>query len=142
MFEYKILEDEVKSDYAFEVIADSLSELFRGAGLATMEAMIISDKVEEKREWNFELRAQDEKMLLYDFLSELIYLKDAETVLFSDFNITIEDKGELVLSCKAMGTEINWEEDLLLTDVKAVTMYEFKVEKIDENWYCHVILDL
>ena len=142
MFEYKILENEVKSDYAFEVIADSLSELFKGAGLATMEAMIISDTIEKESEWSFELKAQDEKMLLYDFLSELIYLKDAETVLFSDFEITIEDKGEFVLSCKAKGAQINWEEDMLLTDVKAVTMYEFKVEKIDGNWYCHVILDL
>jgi len=30
MFEYTILEDEVKSDFAFEVIADSLEELFKG----------------------------------------------------------------------------------------------------------------
>jgi SHS2 domain-containing protein len=142
MFEYKILEDEVKSDYAFEVIADSLSELFKGAGLATMEAMVISDTVGKNKEWSFEVKAEDEKMLLYDFLSELIYLKDAETALFSDFEITIEEKEQLALTCKALGAEINWEEDILLTDVKAVTMYEFKVEKRQENWYCHVILDL
>lgn len=142
MFEYKIIEDEVKSDYAFEVTADTLSELFKGAGLATMEAMVVPNTIEENKEWNFELKAQDERMLLYDFLSELIFLKDAETVLFSDFDIVIEDKGEFALSCKAKGAAINWEKDILLTDVKAVTMYEFKVEKRDGNWYCHVILDL
>ncbi|MFW9851386.1 MAG: archease [Candidatus Thorarchaeota archaeon] len=142
MFEYKIIEDEVKSDYAFEVTADTLSELFKGAGLATMEAMVVPNTIEENKEWSFELKAQDERMLLYDFLSELIFLKDAETVLFSDFDIVIEDKGEFILSCKAKGAAINWEKDILLTDVKAVTMYEFKVEKTNGNWYCHVILDL
>jgi SHS2 domain-containing protein len=142
MFEYKILEDEVKSDYAFEVIADTLSELFKGAGLATMEAMVILDTVGKDKEWRFEVKAEDEKMLLYDFLSELIYLKDADTVLFSDFEITIEEKEQLELTCKALGAQINWEEDILLTDVKAVTLYEFKVEKRQKNWYCHVILDL
>ncbi|TET81138.1 MAG: protein archease, partial [Candidatus Heimdallarchaeota archaeon] len=40
MFKYNILSEEVKSDFAFEVNADNLSELFRGAGIAMMEAMV------------------------------------------------------------------------------------------------------
>ena len=42
MFKYTILDDEVKSDFAFEVIADTLSELFRGAGIASMEVACCS----------------------------------------------------------------------------------------------------
>jgi SHS2 domain-containing protein len=142
MFKYTILDDEVKSDFAFEVIADTLSELFRGAGIASMVAMVDIKSVEETDEWNFELEAEDEQFLLYDFLSELIYLKDAETVLFRDFEITITRNEKLNLKCKAIGSQINWENEGLLTDVKAVTMYEFKVEKKENQWTCHVVLDL
>ncbi|MHA1201567.1 MAG: archease [Candidatus Heimdallarchaeaceae archaeon] len=142
MFKYVILDDEVKSDFAFEVTADTLSELFRGAGITSMIAMVNPDSVKVTNEWNFELEAEDEQLLLYDFLSELIYLKDAETVLFKDFEITIKKNEKIKLKCKAFGSQIDWENEELLTDVKAVTMYEFKVEKKKDQWYCHVVLDL
>ncbi|MHA1591866.1 MAG: archease [Candidatus Heimdallarchaeaceae archaeon] len=142
MFKYIILDDEVKSDFAFEVTADTLSELFRGAGIASMVAMVNLDSVKAINEWYFELEAEDEQLLLYDFLSELIYLKDAETVLFKDFEITIDKNEKLKLKCKALGSQIDWENDELLTDVKAVTMYEFKIEKKENQWFCHVVLDL
>ena len=142
MFKYRIIDDEVKSDFAFEVFADSLSELFKGAGLATMTAMVNVDSVQTTNNWEFSLEAEDERLLLYDFLSELIYLKDADTALFCDFEITIEEKKQFALNCKAKGSQIDWNKAELLTDVKAVTFYEFKVEKRDNQWYCHVILDL
>ena len=40
MYKYNILTEEVKSDFAFEVFADSLHELFQGAGKAMMLAMV------------------------------------------------------------------------------------------------------
>ncbi len=142
MFEYTILEDEVKSDFAFEVIADSLEELFKGAALATMRAMVDPEKVKLEKEWRIEIQAADEKMLLYDFLDELVYLKDRDTALFGDFDITIKRDEEIALTCVVKGSTIDWKEDILFTDVKAITMYEFKVEQRREKWYCHVILDL
>ncbi|MHA1707768.1 MAG: archease [Candidatus Heimdallarchaeaceae archaeon] len=142
MFEYTILEDEVKSDFAFEVIADSLEELFKGAALATMKAMVDPEKVKLEKEWRIEIQAADEKMLLYDFLDELVYLKDRDTALFGDFDITIKRDEEIALTCVVKGSTIDWKEDILFTDVKAITMYEFKVEQRREKWYCHVILDL
>ncbi|MHA2357821.1 MAG: archease [Candidatus Heimdallarchaeaceae archaeon] len=142
MFKYTILEDEVKSDFAFEVVADSLAELFKGAGLATMSAMIDPSQITGEKKWFIELKSPDEKMLLYDFLSELVYLKDKDTALFNDFEIVIDGKEELHLECKISGAPIDWEKDVLLTDVKAVTMYEFEINKRDNEWYCHVVLDL
>ena len=100
------------------------------------------DTVKKNDEWEFEIEAETEMLLLYDFLSEIIYLKDAETILFKDFEIEIKRNDILKLKCKAHGSLIDWEKEELLTDVKAVTMYEFKVEKKENQWYCHVVLDL
>jgi SHS2 domain-containing protein len=142
MFKYNILTEEVKSDFAFEVYSDILSELFRGAGIAMMEAMVELEKFEANKTWKIELESDSLELLLYDFLSELVYLKDVDVALFKDYEIEIKENGIYSLSCKAQGAEINYENDVLLTDVKAVTMYKFLIEKRKEEWYCHVILDL
>lgn len=142
MFKYNILTEEVKSDFAFEVYSDTLSELFRGAGIAMMEAMVEVSKIVTKRTWNIELKSESLELLLYDFLGELVYLKDVDVALFKDYELEINENNEYSLSCIAHGAEIDYENDVLLTDVKAVTMYKFLVEKREKNWYCHVILDL
>jgi SHS2 domain-containing protein len=142
MFRYNILTEEVKSDFAFEVFSDTLSELFRGAGIAMMEAMIEVNKIEVKKIWNIELESETLELLLFDFLSELVYLKDVDVTLFKDYDVEINEDEHFSLSCKAHGAYIDYEKDILFTDVKAVTMYKFVIERRKEEWYCHVILDL
>jgi SHS2 domain-containing protein len=142
MFRYNILTEEVKSDFAFEVYSDSLSELFRGAGKAMMEAMVDLNKFKASKIWKINLESDTLELLLYDFLSELVYLKDVDVALFEDYDIEIKEDTKFSLSCSAHGSEINYEQDVLLTDVKAVTMYKFLIEKREKEWYCHVILDL
>ncbi len=142
MFKYNILTEEVKSDFAYEVYSDSLSELFRGAGIAMMEAMIDVSEIKTKNTWNIKLESESLELLLFDFLNELVYLKDVDVALFKDYEIEINENKIFSLSCKVHGANIDYEKDVLLTDVKAVTMYRFTVEKREEEWYCHVILDL
>ena len=142
MFRYNILTEEVKSDYAFEVFADSLPELFRGAGIAMMGAMITLENFKAEKVWEFELTADTLDLLLFDFLGELVYLKDVEVALFKDYEINIEENKEFKLFCKTHGANIDYEKDELLTDVKAVTMHKFELEKKEQEWYCHVIVDL
>jgi SHS2 domain-containing protein len=142
MFKYNILNEEVKSDFAFEVFSDTLSELFRGAGIAMMEAMIEVNKIDVKKTWNIKLESETLELLLFDFLSELVYLKDVDVALFKDYDLIINEDETFSLSCKAHGAYIDYEKDVLLTDVKAVTMYKFAIEKREKEWYCHVILDL
>jgi len=142
MFRYNILTEEVKSDYAFEVYADSLSDLFRGAGIAMMEAMIVLENFKVEKVWEFKLKADNLDLLLFDFLGELVYLKDVEVALFKDYDIIIKENNDYKLTCKAHGADINYEMDELLTDVKAVTMHKFELERREKEWYCHVIVDL
>lgn len=142
MFKYNILTEEVKSDYAFEVFADSLPELFRGAGIAMMGAMISIENFKADKIWDFNLTADTLDLLLFDFLGELVYLKDVDVALFKDYEINIEENQQFKLYCKAHGANIDYEKDELLTDVKAVTMHKFELEKKENDWYCHVIVDL
>ena len=142
MFKYNILSEEVKSDFAFEVNADNLSELFRGAGIAMMEAMVSVKEFKAKRVWEFKIESDTPELLLYDFLGELVFVKDVESVLFKDYEIKIEENDKFKLSCKAFGDDIDYEKYEILTDVKAVTMHNFVLEKRNDEWYCHIIVDL
>ncbi len=142
MFKYNILTEEVKSDFAFEVFSDTLPELFRGAGIAMMLAMVDTEKLETDKEWKFELESENLNLLMYDFLGELVYLKDVDMALFKDYEIIIEANEKYSLNCTAHGTAIDYEKNEILTDVKAITMYNFVLEKREKEWYCHVIVDL
>jgi len=145
MYSIKVLEEESKSDIAFEVEADTLTELFEGAAIATMNVMVNLDTVKEEKEWFIEITSDSIEMLLFDFLSELVFLKDAEEAIFKKFNINIKEKDDssYVLKSKVWGEYINRERHYLLTDVKAVTLFHFTVKKLENgNWYCYVLLDL
>jgi len=144
MYDIKVLEEDSKSDIAFEVEAETIEELFEGAATATMNVMVDLNSVKEEKEWLIELNSSNLEMLLFDFLSELVFLKDTEEAIFKKFKITIEEKdSEYILKAKILGEYINRESHYLLTDVKAVTLFHFTVKQLENgNWYCYVLLDL
>ncbi len=107
-----------------------------------MEAMINVKEFKAKKVWEFKVEADTLELLLFDFLGELIFVKDVESVLFKDYEIEIEETDKFKLSCKAFGDDIDYEKYEILTDVKAVTMHNFVLEKRNDEWYCHIILDL
>jgi SHS2 domain-containing protein len=80
--------------------------------------------------------------LFFDWLSELVYLKDAEGVLFSKFDVRIKKNGAYELKAVASGEEISQKKHGLRSDVKAVTYHLFEVKKIGEIWTARVILDI
>ncbi len=141
---YQYLEDIALSDVAFEAEGASLPEVFRAAADATAGAMVedISDiEPEERLGFNVKARALD--LLLYDFLSELVFLKDARGLLLRVEEVSIsEEDGEFLLKAEAAGTRVE-ELKNLRADVKAVTMHRFSLEQNGEGgWKARVVLDV
>jgi len=87
---YRFLEDIATGDAAFEAEGRTLEELFREAAVATFEVMVDTKGVEPRITREVELKNEAVDGLLFDWLSELVYLKDAEAVLFSKFNVNIK----------------------------------------------------
>jgi SHS2 domain-containing protein len=141
---YRYLEDVAIADVAFEAEGKTIGELFESSGFALTNAMIKDlRKIEEKAVKAFEVEAMDLEMLLFNFLQELIFFKDAERLLFNRFDLDIEqidDKWHL--GVKAYGEEIDQEKHELLADAKAVALHNFKVEETAEGWRALVIVDV
>jgi len=82
-------------------------------------------------------------MLLFDFLQELIYFKDANRLLLRIREVQIDEKdGAYSLNETAAGEPLDPARHHQRADVKAVTLHDFRVEKTDGEWKASVLLDI
>ncbi len=139
---YRFLEDIATADAAFEADGKTPEELFRDAATATFEVMADTGSVNPVMTWSIELNNETIDGLLFDWLSELVYLKDAEGVLFCKFDVSIEKNGAYELKARVAGETIDRGKHILRSDVKAVTYHLFKVEKSGDKWRARVVLDI
>ncbi len=144
MATYRYLEEIAIADVAFEAEGKTISELFESAGFAITNAMIRDLKqIERKIVKSFEVEAEDLEMLLFNFLQEIIFYKDAEQLLFNKFDLDIEHKEDRwFLRVKAYGEEIDPKKHETVVDVKAVSLHRFKVEETEKGWRATVIVDV
>ena len=92
---YHYLEDIGTADIAFEATGRDLPELFMAAADATMNVMIDNlDAIEPRETRQIKLSNDNIEMLLFDFLQELIYFKDARRLLLRARETQIDHKDE------------------------------------------------
>ena len=141
---YKYLEEIGTADIAFEATGRDLPELFTAAADATMNVMIENlDAIEPRAKRRFELKNDAIDMLLFDFLQELIYFKDAELLLLRVRKMQIDEKDDhYFLNAATEGEPLDSARHEQRADVKAVTLHDFQVEKIDGGWKASVLLDI
>jgi len=111
---------------------------------ATMNVMIENmDAIEPRETRRIELTNDKIDMLLFDFLQELIYFKDAERLLLRVRETRIDEKeGAYSLKAAAAGEPLDVARHQQRADVKAVTLHDFRVEKTDSGWKATAILDI
>jgi SHS2 domain-containing protein len=80
--------------------------------------------------------------LLFDWLAEIIYLKDSEAMVFSKFEIKIKKDKDYCLDAEIYGEEINQSRHELRCDVKAITFHLFEVYEKNRKWIARFILDI
>ena len=141
---YKFLEEIGTADIAFEATGRDLPGLFVAAADATMNVMIDNlDAIEPRETRQIELSNDQIDMLLFDFLQELIYFKDAKRLLLRARETQIDRKGEVYfLKSKVAGEQLDDTRHQQRADVKAVTLHGFSVEKHDGGWKAKVLLDI
>jgi len=137
---YKFLEDIATADIAFEARGRTLDELFENAFAAVEESMVETSGVKAVIKKTLKLKNATLDGLLFDFLSVLVYFKDAESLLFSKVKVKITDSYEL--EATLYGEKIDPSRHDLRSDVKAVTLHMFEVKQVGKEWYCRVILDI
>jgi len=144
---YEFLEDVAIADVAFIARGQSVEELFSAAADATMNVMVADlETIAAACERSIQVEADAIDMLLFQFLQELIFYKDAETLLLRISAVRIggagSRDGHLTLEARALGESLDPEKHELIVDVKAVTLHRFRVEQTPRGWETLVILDI
>ena len=129
------------ADIAFEAEADSVEGLFESCALAITDIMVDPETLRPSVVRKFVLEAPDLDRLLYDFLTELIVVKDVDSLLFGKFEVEVKPDVPS-LKVRARGEAIDRERHRLRNDVKAVTMHLFGIRQDAKKWRTTVVLDI
>jgi len=128
------------ADVGLRVVAPTLSELFAeaGQGFSSLIVANLADvrPVEERR---IQVAGTEADYLFFDWLNELVYLLDHEHLVFSEFEVTLDDAG-LTAICR--GERLDRTRHQLEHEVKAITYHDLKVEQTEHGWLAEVILDI
>lgn len=142
---YKFLEDIALADAAFEATGDSPSELFQAASQALIDTLANPATVSPSWERTITRHDPDLSALLFDWLSDLVYLKDAEGVVFHEARLTLAPDGtggEWRLTGILTGAPVDPASQELRADVKGVTKHLYQVRQEGTGWIARVVLDI
>lgn len=153
MLKFRFLPKVALADVGFAAYGKTPAALFTNAGQALEEVMVdfqTSAKC-KAQSVRLKLKAGSLAELLFGFLNELIFLKDAEQLLVRKSEVRIwrsEDRGQKanfegwILQAELFGEKINPQRHQLRTDVKAVTKHLFEVKEEKGLWKAMVVLDV
>ncbi|QLH75709.1 MAG: archease [Methanomassiliicoccales archaeon] len=121
---YELLEH--TADVMIRAKGRSLAECFANAAYALFDQIVDVEKVEERREYSFNVEGFDLESLLMNFLSEFLYIHDTTRLVFCRFDVRIEG---VALTCTAWGEEIDVERHRAKREIKAVTYHMMKIDE-------------
>jgi SHS2 domain-containing protein len=140
---FRFLEEIALADIAFDAEGGSIEEVFRGATQALLESMATPSTVAETWERTIERSDVDPSALLFDWLSEVVYWKDAAGVVFREAPLTLTQENDawLLRAC-LIGAPVDQETQELHADVKGVTKHLYELKQTSDRWQARVVLDV
>ena len=139
---YRLLDEIAIADACYELRGKTLEEIFLAGFLALQETSVEPQTLKISTSKTITMENSDVERLLFEFLEELIYLKDAEFLIFKNCKISLEKiSSSWQLKAILEGQEFT-DEVSTITDVKAITYYQFYVKKKNDQWEARITFDL
>jgi SHS2 domain-containing protein len=113
------------ADVMIKAHGDSLEECFGNAAYALFNTMVDASTIDPKQEVEVLGEGHDHESLLYNFLSEFLFIHDVSRMIFCEFDIKMDG---LKLICKARGEKLNLEKHHPKTEIKAITYHMMAVD--------------
>jgi len=117
------------ADVGIMAYGADIKQAFANAARALFSLITELDDVEEVLYRDIELVAPDQESLLVEWLNELIYLFDAENIVFKRFDIAKLNNTQL--KARSYGERVDNSRHKIKTGVKAATYHMLKVNKGD-----------
>jgi SHS2 domain-containing protein len=138
MKRFRILEH--PADIGFEAFGSTREEVFANAARALFHLIVGLDSVVPGTALAVQVEGSDPASLLVNWLSELLYLNDAEGWLFSEFEVErLDDRS---LAAQARGEKFDRNRHRAKLQVKAITYHQLELENTAEGWHARVYVDI
>jgi protein archease len=142
MGRYVFLEDIAVADCAIEVVGRDLGDLFETVARAVAEIMVDPATIAVTVQREIGLSASALDLLLFDWIAELVFLKDSEQLIFTDTTVAVTGPPACRLTARVAGGQIDRGRTILRADVKAPTLHQFALERDAEEWRARIVLDV
>ncbi|MBN1431963.1 MAG: archease [Methanomicrobiaceae archaeon] len=126
------------ADYLYRCSGSTIEELFTSAAMA-MFSLMFDERDKGPVKIDIELESEDFETLLYDLLSELIFISEVERVVFSGIKIIIENHS---LRAVATGERFSMDKHGGGTEIKGISRYGMDIEQKDGKYQVDVIFDV
>ncbi len=135
---FRVLEH--TADIGFEAFGANREELFAHAAQALIHLVVDLDSIRPSRELTVRAEGSDPPDLLVNWLSEILYLHDAEGWLFRDFSV--QELGDNTITATARGEKFDRARHQAKLLVKAVTYHQLALEETPSGWRARVYVDI
>ena len=127
-----------------EIFAEDFRVLFGGdaayfGGFVENTEIANPEAVKPVQSKTIELSAEEPELLLFDWLSELLYVFESEKLLLGQFDVKIAGQR---LSAVCRGEPMDYGRHEMDHEVKAITYHGLKVERQGVEWLAEVIVDI
>ncbi|AIY89407.1 archease [Geoglobus acetivorans] len=128
------------ADIAFEIEAETISELLRDASLAFYDAFVYVEELKADTIREVQVNEDSVDYLLYSWLNELLYLFDTEKFAGKFAEVEVVE-GDGIAARGVLKGDILSPEKVKM-EPKAITLHNFTVEKRKDIWYAFVVVDI
>jgi SHS2 domain-containing protein len=142
-FTFRFLEAIALADIAFEAEGDSIEELFQGCTQAILETM--ADPRTVAASWERCIIKMDASLddLLFEWLSEIVYWKDAAGVVFREAPLSLtRENDRWKLEATLIGAAVDPAVQTLRNDVKGITRHLYALGQEGSRWKARVVVDV
>src|SRR5262245_7281214 len=142
MGRYVVREDIALADCALDIEGHDLGDLFETAARAVAELMVDPATVAIAVRRDIALSAATVELLLFDWIAELIFLKDSEQLILTETAVAVEAGPPARLLARVAGGPIDRGRTSLRADAKAPTFHRFGIDQIPGGWRARVVIDI
>jgi SHS2 domain-containing protein len=142
MGRWRVLEDVALADCAVDLVGIDRDDLFETAAQVLVELMVDPASVSLSVERTVAIEAAQLDLLLYDWISELIFLKDRDRQVFTRCRVRVAGQGPFRLLAPLEGGVIDPELTSLRADPKALTFHQFALEEVEGGWRARLVIDI
>ena len=128
MMRYETLEH--TADILVKCAGRTMEECFENAAYALFDQMVDMKTVRKRTKFLIEVEADNIEDRLYLFLSELLFMMDADSVVMSSFKVRFD--GPKVL-CEAYGETLDLSKHGPKVEIKAITYHMMNVNESEPS---------